>query len=73
MQMRAVFFLEEFRDNQQRDDEYAESDTIPTEYFEIVLFDEVHQELDGYKGYEERHRRADKQITCLRARHRACF
>ena len=56
-----------------RDNQRAERDTVPAEYFEIVFFDEVHQELDGEHRHREGDRRADEQVAEFRARESAVF
>ncbi len=43
----------EGRDNEHGEYERAEGDSIPTKHGEIVLFDEVHKQLDAYHGYGE--------------------
>ena len=59
--------------NDQRcNDDYAEGDSIPAEYLEIVFFHEIHQETNGKEGNAKSDDGADGKIADFRARHTAC-
>ena len=48
-QQRGSFYswiLQQWGKDQEGGNEYCEGDTIPTEDFEIVFFDEIHQEFN---------------------------
>ena len=68
-----TLLFEKLRDNQRADDYCAKRNSVPTKQFEIVFFNEVHQELDRHKGNGKRHRATDEKIADFRPRHRARF